>query len=342
MALAQVLVFDRFHRLLEEIEPEVEMASWRLNNVGMSRIWMPWSDAKCTPDTLKPGNRLLLRFDDGLPDWGGVMDVPLAIRPGRTGITAYTAERVLDWRVTVKGRYFAAQTPGYIFQTLLTEENNESPLRITIGSIYTGGTVRTLEYHYHDLLRRCQDLARLSGEDFAILPEYTGGTLTFLANWYERRGADVSGTIWLVEDRNITGEPLLDRQGPLHNRILLAGDGTTWGDDRITSETQDDDSVNEYDYREYSERHPVTQQTTLDANAAALLAAYKAPHEVITLPGVVNLAPGTFTEYDIGDIVTVSLYLNSAHWHYERAVRVIAREWLPDNTCRLEVATWDS
>jgi len=342
MALAQVLVFNKFHRAIAEIQPEVEMASWRLNNVGQAKIWLPWSDPKCTTDIVKPGNRLVLQFDDGLPDWGGVMDVPLSVQSGRTGITAYTAERILDWRVTAKGRYFDTQTPGYIFQTLLTEESNEYPLRIGIGSIYTGGTDRTLEYHYHDLLRRVQDLARLTGEDFAIIPSYTAGVLTLTANWYEQRGSDLSDTIWLVEDRNVTGEPQLDRQGPLHNRILLAGEGSTWGDDRITSVAQDVDSINAYDYREYSETQSVTEQATLDANAAALLAAYKQPYRALTLPGVVNLPPGEFGDYDIGDILTASLFLESEYWYFEDSVRVIAREWRPDNTCRLEVVAWDS
>lgn len=340
--LAQVLVFNKFHRALQEITPDVEMASWRLNNVGMAKIWLPWSDANCTPDILKPGNRLLLRFDDGLPAWGGVMDVPLMIRNGRTGITAYTAERVLDWRVTAKGRYFDTQDPGYIFETLLSEESAEFPLRISIGDIYSGGTDRTLEYHYHDLLRRVQDLCRLTGMDFAVVPSYSGGVLTFTANWYERRGEDLSHRVWLVEDRNVTGEPRIDRQGPLHNRILLAGEGTTWGDSRITSVEQDSDSINEYDYREYAEvQSGVVNQATLDANAEELLAAYKAPHNAISLPGVVDLAPGAFGEYDVGDIVTVSAFLASQHWYFEQAARVIAREWRPDNTCRVEVVEWD-
>lgn len=340
--LAQALVFDKFHRVLAEIAPGVELANWRLNNVGMSRLWLPWSDPKCTADVLKPGNRLLLLFDDGLPPWGGVMDVPLAVRPGRTGITAYTAERVLDWRVTAKGRYFDTQSPGYIFQTLLQEENASWPLRIDIGDIDTGGTARTLEYHYHDLLARIQDLARLSGEDFAVVPGYAGGKLTFTANWYARRGSDLANSVWLVEGRNIVGEPALDRQGPLHNRIVLAGDGSTWGADRLTSDVQDADSINRYDLREYSEVQTVTTQATLDANAASLLATYKTTYEAITLPGVVDLEPGRFSEYDVGDIVTASIFQGSREWHFEGAVRIVAREWQPDNTCRLEVVKWGS
>jgi len=338
--LAQVLVFNRFHRLLAEIEPWVEMASWRLNDVGMSRIWLSTLDPKCRPDVLNPGNRLLLRFDDGLPDWGGVMDLPLRIRAGHVGITAYTAERVLDWRVTAKGRYFDTQSPGYIFQTLLEEESAEYPLRMSIGDVYTGGTDRTLEYHYHDLLRRVQDLCRLTGEDFAVVPSYSDGILTFTANWYEQRGDDLRDSVWLEEGRNVTGEPQLDRQGPLHNRILLAGEGTTWGDDRITSVTLDQESVNEYDYREYAEKQDVVNQSTLDANSEALLDEFRQPHNAITLPGVMSVPPADFGDYGVGDIVTVSAFLASPHWYYEQAARVIAREWQPDNTCRVEVVEW--
>ncbi len=339
--LAQALVFDKFNAALAEIQPFVENASWRLNNVGMSKIWLSWRDVQCTRNILKPGNRVLWRFDDGLPPWGGVMDLPLHVQPGTTGITCYTAEKIADWRVTPKGRYFDAQPPGYIFQALLEEENGTRATGIGIGSIYTGGTPRTLEYHFHDLLARWQDLARLSGEDFAVIPSYLDGVLAFAANWYQQRGSDKSNQVWLVEGRNITGEPRLDKQGPIHNHIVLAGEGVTWGDDRFTSDAQDLDSINEYDFREYSEvQSGVTQQSTLDANAAALLAAGKQPHNIITLPGVINLAPGLFSEYGVGDIVTASLFLNSEEWYFEGPVRIIAREWQPDNTCRLEVVEW--
>lgn len=337
--LAQALVFNKFHRLLAEVSPAVEMANWRLNDVGMARISLAMTDQKCTPDILKPGNRLLLLWDNGLPLWGGVLGLPRRRERGRVTMTAYTAEALADWRVTAKGRYFDAQSPGYIFQTLLEDENDEEPTGLTVGSIYTGGTPRTLEYHYHDLLARWQDLARLTGEDFAVAPAYTAGVLTFAANWYQKRGDDNRTKIWLEEGQNVSNA-ILDEQGPLANRVIVVGEGSTWAADRQDSIAVDLDSQNTYGYREYSEvQSGVVEQTTLDANAAALLAEKKDPYNALTLSAA-NVPPATFGDYDIGDIVTVASFVDAPLWYFERPVRIVAREWQPGGACRLEVVEW--
>ena len=51
--------------------------------------------------------------------------------------------------------------------------------------------------------------------------------------------------------------------------------------------------------------------------------------------------PGRFADYDVGDIVATNLFTRGGdEWGYDEPVRVIAREWHPDNTCILEVAEW--
>jgi hypothetical protein len=252
--------------------------------------------------------------------------------------TAYTGERLLDWRVTAKGRYFDSQSAGYIFQTLLEEENAEWATGVVVGStVFTGGTARTLEYHYHDLLKRYQDLCRLTGYDFTIVPVVAAsGALTFEAEFYEERGSDLSDSVWLVEGRNLQ-PPVLDEQGTIANRVILAGEGTTWGADRLDAVAVDVDSREEYGYREYGEEQgTVKESTTLEANAATLLEEKKEPVAVATLRAV-DAEPGLFSEYDIGDTVRVQYFLESDEWAQDGNVRVTLREWKPDDVCRLEV-----
>ena len=336
MTIAQTLIFDPFGRLLADIEPEWQYLNWRLNGTGLAKFTLNWD---VSPSTIQFGNRILVQFDNGLPDWGGVIDVPRRVQQGLITVTAYTGERILDWRVTAKGRYFTEQAPGTIAQGLLEDENEEHPTGVTVGTILTTATNRTLEYHYHDLLARLKDLVRLTGEEFAVLPAYSGGRLSFALYWYPRRGTDKTGSVWLLDGANVS-EATLDQQGPLHNRVILVGDGDTWGAQRLDSIAEDVASQAAYGYREYSEvQQGVSQDTTLDANAAAMLANVAAPQNIVTIMAT-NATPGTFASYDIGDIVTAKLFPDSTAWYFDEPVRIVAREWQPGGTCRLEVSQW--
>lgn len=328
--VVRAVVYNRSGGALAEIEPEWNAISWRLNNVGRAQFSVPYSDSKCLPSILHPGNRLLIQFDNGLPDWGGVLDLPRRRTPTGITMTAYTGEALLDWMRTPKNLRFYTDAPGAIFQTLL-----QSQPEITAGTVDMSGTPRSTEYHYHDLLARVQDLVRLTGYDFAITPTLNGTTLEFAGQWYAQRGSDLTSRVLLVEDINVA-EPVLDEQGPLSNRVYCIGEGTTWGDERLIGSALDSDSVTLYGTREYAETQTAIRQETLDANAAALVAAMAYPREMLTLTAY-NRAPAAFSAYDVGDIVRVQAFLQSPDWAYDHEVRVIAREWSPDGTCRLEV-----
>lgn len=332
----EALIFARTGALLARIEPAWESVVWRLNGVGLAKFSLAYTDAACTPDVLKPGNRLLVRYDNGLPDWGGVLDLPRRRTAGGVGVTAYSAEYLLSLRRTAKGRYFSSQEPGLIYKALIEEANAVWPTGITPDYVYAGGEGRSPEYHYHDLLARIQDLQALSGYDWVVLPRYEGGTLTFCAYWYQRRGADLSDTVHLVEGLNVE-VTTLDEQGPLYNAVRVVGQGTTWGDERpVSAAAIDSASVAEYGYREQATFTNATEQETLDAGAEALLAAYSAPSARLTISAE-DRAPALFAAYDVGDTVTVRAFLRWPGWAYEAAVRVRAREWTPAGKCRLEV-----
>ncbi len=335
----QCLIFNRDGALLAAVRPEIEYACWRLNNVGRVKFSLPYTDSKCTADNLRPGNRLLLRFENGLPDWGGVIDLPRRRTSTGVTVTAYTGEWLLGWRYTAKGRYFSSTAPGVIFDTLISEENAEYPTGITTYDYYGAGTGRTIEYHYHQLLKRCRDLARLTGNDFQIEPHYDGGKLTFRSHWYERRGSDLSNQVVLVD--GVNADVVLDEQGPIVNRVILVGSGSTWGGERIDSIAEDAASRAEYGYREWAEvQGGVKQQATLDANAAMLLEEMAYPRDRFSIYAL-NRAPALFAAYGVGDVVGVQAFFKSRDFCYDGAVRMVAREWMPQwNMCRLEVEVW--
>lgn len=335
----QTLIFDRagFHPV--DIQPQWEYVTWRLNDIGVAKFSLPYEDENCTLDVMRPGNRILVRFENGLPDFGGVLDFPRRRTSTGVQVTAYSAEHLLTWRETARDKSFTSTPPGTIFQTLLEEADSIRSTGIAIGGIYAGGTARTEAYHYHQLWEVIPELQRLSGEDFYLSPFYYRGRLTFIASWYHSRGSDLSEFVLLVEDRNLANLAM-DEQGPIVNLVRAAGGGaggTTWAD-RLIGTAQDVASRGDYGYREKTEViTAVFDQTTLNGSAAAILAAVKEPRARLSASAL-DTAPAGFARYNLGDVVQVQGFLKTPQWAIDRPMRILGREWRPDNICTLELA----
>lgn len=323
-----------------EIEAQITAVSWRLNNIGILRFTMPMVDSKCTEKNLAISNFVLAEIE-GFPDWGGVIDFPRTRMTGSVGITALSGEVLFDQRVTRKNRRFNAIRPGVIYTTLIQDANDVWPIKIATGTVFSGGTSRSTVYHHHDLLARVKDLARLTGNDFDVTPIVGDGAISFLGNWYDRRGLDRRSTIELVEGHNV-GQVIIAEQGPVHNSIYTIGEGSTWGTERLIGTASDALSISNYGYREDAEQQAgVKYQETLDFNADAILNNRKDPRLKITARDVENIDPALFSDYDVGDIVTLKAFLEHLSWAFDGPVRITSREYSGvTKRCRLEVEEW--
>lgn len=334
----EVLVFDNAGIDPVQIEPDILSVEWLLNKTGRAQCYMSYSDDKCTPDNLAFGNRILFRFENGLPPLGGVIDIPRTRMSTGVTFNVYGGSRILEWRHTPSTRAFSSTVPGTIFQTLIEEETAQWDSGFVIGSIYTDGTARNETYHYDNVLEIIQQLAKDSGEDFEIVPVYQSGRLTFLANWQESLGSDISDNVLLVEDRNIS-PPKLDEQGTIANRVILIGsaDGTLAWKERPFSIDTDITSRNAYGYREYAKvALGIRDQTTLDANVGVLATEMNTPREHYTVEAL-DKDPAGFGEYGVGDTVTLQAFLIDPDWAIDTTVRIMGRKWTLGNVCRLEV-----
>src|SRR4030042_6367570 len=187
MAVARVLVADRVGRILAELEPELGPVSWRLNDVGRLTMRLARADPKAVEDNLRCGNRLLVEFDNGLPNWGGIIDPPRHWEGLHIEVTAYSAEHVLGWRRTDRGRYFTQASAGYMFERLILEANAVFDTGIVVGSTWTGGELHSPDLPFKDLLAFMQDslCGRVESADFAIVATEAAGTILFRSE--ERR-----------------------------------------------------------------------------------------------------------------------------------------------------------
>ena len=324
-----------------EIDAQWSYIAWRFNATGVGKMFMPYTDSKCTDDILGIGNRILVRFANGLPMFGGVIDDPRRRLANGVECTVYTGHRILKWRNTPKLVTYTSLASGTIAKQVLLQENSESDTGIAIGAIYEGGTERNEDYKYDNVRTLLQQLQGLSGEDYGISPVYSEqqSTLTFRLDWYERLGMDKTATVALVEGKNIAGSPALDEQGPIAGKITLVegpASGTDWSDRLVSIET-DVDSLNNFGYREFVQvLTDVHDQSTLDANAVTIIADVKDVKTKYTI-SVIDDDPSGYAAYTVGDSVALTAWTKYPLWALDNeSVRIIGREWRPDNVCRLE------
>lgn len=322
-----VLVGDRNGLLLGELMGDLEGAAWKLNTYGQARLTLAASDATAREEMLRPGNRLLLQFGNGLPDWGGIIDPPRRWRDGRIEVVGYSGEYLLGHRITDRGRYFTHATAGEIFRALL-KEAKEPP--VEVGSVWLGGALHGPDYHLRDLLDIVQEslTGRLEDADWRVEPFLAGGRIRFRAHYLERRGYDHGRRLALIEGVNAV-EVDFQEQGPIDNEIHLAGAGTGWSEDaRIYAMAADGGSQGEYGLRQRGGvRVDVTMQATLDNEAATLLDERRDMRRVLGARAL-DRPPARFGDYDVGDTLWLELY-SAGFGGYGRSVRVMAREFLP-------------
>lgn len=331
----RVLIGNTYGDLISEIEPaEIDVVQWRLNNVASFKLKMARNDPKLTEDNFRPGNRLLLEFTNGLPLWGGIIDPPRQWTADYFETQVYSAEYLLTFRHTDRGRYFSKASPGHIFRSVLTEAFDLFPLRMNLGDVYEGRPLHSPEYHFKKLEEiLSKSLPQIADTDYWVEPRLEDNRIVFYAHHFLRRGA-VKENVMLYDGQNIADLELVE-QGPIVNWWDLAGQGTGWGNDRVYSHSRDVESMAKYGLRQDSAIFSdISEQATLDDMAEFLLKQTKDPLRRWSLTAL-NVKPALFSSYDIGD--TVGLYAPDAGFDgYNGGVRLLARNY-DDGKCVLVV-----
>lgn len=334
---ARLVVGDQNGVVLDELSADILFCNWRLNKVGKCEFEIAAKDPKATQTNLKYGNRIIIRFENGLPDWGGIIDPPRTWDDGVIKVTAYSGEQLFAQRTTDKGRYFSSQTVGAIYTALINEANTIASTGATTGAVYTGGSTHSPDYHFKGLLDIFQKslTGRLSTFDFDVVPQLAGGSISFLANLYESKGSQ-KHSLLLVQDKNLARVKLKE-QGPIVNSWDMAGEGTGWGSERLTANAQDINSINAYGLREDSTVYgDVSIQNTLDDHAATALSKSKDPYNIWTLWALDEL-PARFADYDVGDEVALVAF-DYGFGGTDTLIRITSREYEPaDGVCNLVV-----
>lgn len=325
------LLADTSGRVLTEINPDIARVSWRWNGAGAVSFTMAPTDPKLSEAYFVAGHRVLLQFDNGLPDWGGVMTGAREWNGSSVSFEAVSGEWLLSARRTGRARYFTETQAGTILTELLQEAEAFYPTGLRPGAIWQGGAGHTLEYHRKSLYSVvAEDLVgNLSAGAFDVTAALESGRIVFYVNLYERKGMDRPG-VALVEGRNIAGVRYREIDEAI-NVWHMAGEGEGWEDtSRVYATAMNSESVGRHGAREDSEvLSGVVEQAAIDTIADKRLAATAWPTRVLGLT-VLNTSPGRYRDYGIGDAVTcrlASFGFNGVNGLFE----VRAREFFPDS-----------
>jgi hypothetical protein len=325
------LVADVNGRVLTEINPEIQRVSWRWNAAGGVSFVMAATDPKLREEYFVDGNRVLLQFDNGLPDWGGVLTGARDWNGSSVAFGAVSGEWILSTRRTARARYFTEAQVGTILTQILQEAEAYYPTGLRPGNIWQGGSAHSPEYHRASLYDVVADdlVGNMSAGAFDVTPSLESGRILFSVNLYQRKGVDRPG-VALVENQNITGIRYREIDEAI-NTWHMAGEGDGWEDDsRVYATALNSESVTRHGMREGSEvLSGVTEQSALDAIAAKRLSETAWPTRVLGLT-VRDGPPGRYRDYGIGDAVTCRLH-SFGFGGVDGLFEVRAREFFPDS-----------
>lgn len=242
----------------------------KLNRAGQGRVYFP----RGTPELEKFGESLVLDGnlvvvqDDVCGTFGGVMVADQDWDINGIAVDLMSAEYLPSFRRTPDERVtLTNMPPGAIFAQLIQWCNVSQSLRIDVGLVDLSGPHIQRTFNSTLIYDAITDLSDDTGFDWSIEPYFTNGVLRFYANWYARRGKDVTG-LALKEGINVErGGSKYKVAGPIINDALAVGVQSASGAEAPRVREVNSESRAKYGLRQFST--PVNTSEGPAAQAAA-------------------------------------------------------------------------
>ncbi len=306
--MSVITVFDRSGRRLGEVLQNCDR-EWVVNEAGDASFSFSAPEemaryaGRNMAEMLNHGNLVLVEHDT-LPPWCGI----LYMEDWADGIPTYRA-RGAGWALA-KATPTAVQKitgpAGQLWKRILEITNSQVDWKVAPGEIYLGGPQREETLEMVDLERETQRIASRAGNFYDVQPEFSGGLLRLVGNWYGRQGVD--STVRLVEGDNLrlpAGSVMRVSSEVLASDVIGISNGATSAS-RAAAIARDEESAARWGRRFTSEMFDnVSQQGTAQQNAQDLLEQCKRPERRLRLE-VLNVRE-TFGALRIGNTLPVEL-----------------------------------
>jgi hypothetical protein len=320
-----VIVLDGAGRPLGELQTHgaVESVVWRVDGHATAPMTLAPSIMDDKPGLLAVGNRVLIRFSNGLPDWGGVIDPPIEYSSRAIRTTFYSAEYMFGWPLTPRYADYTgarARTPRGIMVDLMTYVETPARYGIRPPGVWSGAdlgepTVETT-YSFETLTSAFGKLRELDSRLHWYVRPLAGPTgVTFETIAYRDALTDATGAV-LLQGMNFTDVELIE-QGPIFNAVTVAGQGAAFDDPDVwpmVVTAIDESSIKRYGGRreKFQVLPDIKTENATEGNftrrANETLRVTKAPR--LRFRGrALDMPPAGFREWRLGRRVTAEL-----HW----------------------------
>lgn len=324
-------------KLLGELAPSFRRVSWLLSNYGDAEMQFMSDDPAIGRGLLRAGNRVLLLFDNGLPPWAGIIDLP--IQHGRSQITirAYQLPHALKYRIT--DRHFSgAMTVRQFAEDLIGQANVEHPTGLVLEPA-AGQLEQEIEVDFH--MARAWDAFSKTLEPYAewidigyLHPAHGIQSRIILA---ERIGRDLTRHVELIGGINMR-EPDIVEQGPVYNQWSLSSSSGPWDPYATGSRTviteRDPEGFPQHGLRATHESVDITTETAMRQLAQAKIANARMPYVAVS-GTVIDRPPAPFGSYGPGDTISATV-LDGRRQPVTYHKRVVGIELYPQSgTCEV-------
>lgn len=332
----RVRIFNRAGLPVAEFQTQVER-SWVIGDEGRARFYYANRNSDIVNENvLQFGNWLLVQ-NSLLPAWVGVIDAPRRWQSHEVEVSAYTPQRVFEWR---RGpiEEIHNQTPGALFTILINKINSAETTILRPGNIYQGVSIQ--ETLNPTLLSR--DLQRIyerSGEEYTFRPVVdSNGRLAVYCDWLQTLGESTQAILQSGEGGNLEdSRRIWIEDDPIVNDVLAYGDGETWASKPLAT-AGDVASQQKYGLRQSSEEYSgVTNVSTLETNAIQKIAETKEPIRTGKV-NAINIGD-TFKYIGLGNRLTLRFekvgFTGTAK--YDTRIRIIGMQYKPEDKNKIEL-----
>ena len=293
----KAIIGNKFGQKLGEIEANFDTFTTILNGIGRTNMTVSRNSTDFLPSLLQIGNTIYVELDNGLPPWGGVLDLPYVWGYSGVKIACYEITKRLQTRVTDKTASFYELSAGTIFRLVLTREENQSPMGITMGSIWEGGDPHYPIFHHTSLWDVIDYNIRMMERcDFRFVPYIEDNHIKFRADFYQIAGDDKTMNVAFSEGRNIGAVTDIEERGSLINAHYAVGDGAVWDESRPVIIVEDPESIAMYGRRETAAIYSGTSMNSLLTMQGRNVIRLNSQPRVIFRAPVTNNEPGKFSD----------------------------------------------
>lgn len=206
----QMLIADFAGRVLTDFQPHINSVAWIENNVSVCKIRIARTDPKLQEIYIRDNNKVYFRFDNGLPDWGGVIRGPVNWTPYWGELTVYSGEHILFQRRCPQYIRFRGARVGAMLTQLVDYVAGIDPAGwVKLGKVWGGGGEHSPTYRWDKSVGhaiRDSLVKNLSAGGWDVTPKLvegrSGTRIEFFVNLYERLGSDLVN-VALQEGANI-------------------------------------------------------------------------------------------------------------------------------------------